>query len=131
MTLKGKTVLVVEDTYDDMQLVSTILKHNGVTVIRATNGQECLDLVKTASPAVIVTDLSMPEIDGWELLKQLRADPQTEAIPVVAMTAYYSIDVKQDAVDAGFNGYFAKPISARFFVKSLEHIIDPGDDTDS
>jgi len=124
MPLINKTVIVVEDTYDDMQLVSTILEHSGIKVQVANNGIECLALIQKISPALIVSDLSMPEMDGWEMLKQLRANPGTESIPIVAVTAYYSVDVAQDAIHAGFDGYFAKPVSPTNFVASLEAILD-------
>ncbi len=123
MPLTNKTVMVVEDTYDDMELVSTILKHSGIKVQVAKNGVECLALIKDIPPALIVSDLSMPEMDGWEMLKQLRENPDTANIPIVAVTAYYSIDVAQDAIDAGFDGYFAKPVSPMHFVERLEAIV--------
>jgi len=122
MTLRNTTIIVVEDTYDDLYLISTILTHSGIEVKAARNGRECLEIVQQHKPGMIVTDLSMPDMDGWEMLKQLRSNPSTEAIPVVAVTAYYSIDVAQAAVDAGFDGYFAKPVSAAHFVSSLEKI---------
>ncbi|MEM9950468.1 MAG: response regulator [Chloroflexota bacterium] len=123
MTLVNQTVIVVEDTYDDMQLVSTILEHSGIQVHVARNGAECLELVKTMSPAMIITDLSMPVMDGWTMLKQLRSQPETNDIPVVAITAYYSVDVAQDARDAGFDAYFAKPVSPLQFVSHLRALL--------
>lgn len=123
MLLKNKLVIVVEDTYDDRQLVSTILEHSGIKVELANNGLECLELMKSSLPTLIVTDLSMPEMDGWEMLKQLRNNPATKSIPVVAVTAYYSADVAQDAINAGFDGYFTKPVDPTHFVENLETII--------
>lgn len=123
MSLQNQTVIVAEDTYDDMQLISTILTHSGIKVKAARNGRDCLELIREEIPGLIVTDLSMPEMDGWELLKQLRANPATEKIPVVVVTAYYSVDVAQAVIEAGFDGYFAKPVSATQFVKSLEKIV--------
>ena len=102
MPLKDKLVIVVEDTYDDRQLVSMILEYSGIKVKLANNGMECLKLVADSPPALILSDLSMPEMDGWEMLKQLRNNPETESIPVVAVTAYYSVDVAQDAIKSGF-----------------------------
>jgi CheY-like chemotaxis protein len=119
MNPKDWTVIVVEDTYDDRQLASTILAHHGIKVIVAHNGQECLDLLDQVDPTMIITDLAMPEMDGWEMLRQLRAGETTYDIPVVAITAYDSADVANDADRAGFDAYFPKPISPYEFVDSL------------
>jgi len=117
------TVIVVEDTFDDVQVASTILAHFGVHVHVAQNGKECLVLLDTVKPTCIVTDLAMPEMDGWEMLTQLRRNASTCHIPVVAVTAYDSVDVGQDAAKAGFDAYFAKPLSARHFMDDLAQIL--------
>lgn len=119
MTPKDWTVIVVEDTFDDRHLASTILAHYGVNVIIARNGKECLKLLDTVHPTMIITDLAMPEMDGWEMLRQLRSNDATYNIPVVAITAYHSADVAHDATRAGFDAYFPKPISPYDFVDSL------------
>lgn len=123
--MKNWTVIVAEDTYDDMQLVSAILTHSGIDVHVTHNGKECLTLAQSLQPTLIVTDLAMPEMDGWEMLGQLRANAETAHIPVVAVSAYYSADVAKDARRAGFNGCFPKPVSARHFVQQLDEIIQP------
>lgn len=116
-------VLVVEDTADDIQLVSTILEHSGVEVAVAGNGREALKMLESIDPTFIITDLSMPVMDGWELLNRLREIPQTAAIPVFAVTAYYSAELGADALKAGFRGFFAKPVNPRNFVQSLEDLL--------
>jgi CheY-like chemotaxis protein len=116
-------VIVVEDTADDIQLVSTILQHSGIEVHVAAHGNECLLLLEKLSPHCIITDLNMPVMDGWELLSNLRENPTTKAIPVVAITAYYSADVAADAMKAGFRGFFAKPVNPRNFVEKLEELL--------
>src|SRR5690606_34273683 len=102
---------------------SAILNHSGIRVQIARNGLQCLQLLDTVQPTCIVTDLSMPEMDGWEMLAELRANPQTKHIPVIAVTAYYSADLAHDALKAGFDAYFPKPISPRTFVENLENIL--------
>lgn len=123
MTPRDWTVIVVEDTYDDRQLASAILAHYGVNVIVANNGKECLKLLDTVQPTMIITDLAMPEMDGWEMLRQLRENDATYDIPVVAITAYDSVDVAYDADRAGFDAYFPKPISPYDFVDSLVELV--------
>lgn len=123
MNVQDWTVIVVEDTYDDIQLTSAILTHYGADVKVAINGKECLKLLEDIQPTMIITDLAMPEMDGWEMLTQIRANDTTSHIPVVAVTAYDSVDVAHDATNAGFDAYMAKPLSPRNFVENLVQIV--------
>lgn len=116
-------IIVVEDEFDSEQLIYKILTYHGIDVQIVHNGKECLSLLDSVRPTFIVTDLAMPVMDGWETLSAIRANPQTETIPVVAMTAYHSSDVAEKALDAGFDAFFTKPISARYFVESLAKLI--------
>lgn len=116
-------VLVVEDEFDSLTVVSKILKFHGIQVVVAHHGGECMELLQDLSPTLIVTDLAMPMMDGWQTLAAVRANPRTQHIPVVAVTAYHSVDVAEEAINAGFDGYFAKPVDPRSFVQSLERII--------
>lgn len=116
-------IIVVEDTADDSQLVSTILEHSGIEVYLAAHGKECLQMLASLEPDCIITDLNMPIMDGWELLSNLQQNPSTSAIPVVAITAYYSADVAADAMKAGFIGFFAKPVNPRNFVEKLGELL--------
>jgi CheY-like chemotaxis protein len=125
MTINVKTwkVIVVEDTYDDQQLVSRILAHYGAEVFVAKNGNECLQLLTQFEPTVIVTDLAMPGKDGWQMLVAIRSNVEIAHIPVIALTAYHSTDVAEDAIKAGFDGYFPKPINPQTFVGRVAEII--------
>ncbi len=116
-------VLLVEDEYDSLQVVSKVLSFYGVQVVVAHHGGECLELLARLTPTLIVTDLAMPTMDGWQTLAAIRANPRTRHIPVVAVTAYHSVDVAEEALSAGFDGYFAKPVDPRSFVQSLERIV--------
>lgn len=123
--MKNWTVIVVEDTYDDIQLATIILEHDGIEVYVAHDGKECLQLLESVQPTLIVTDLAMPEMDGWQMLNALRANPATADIPVVAVSAYFSSDLELDALNAGFSACFAKPVSPRNFVSQLDTILNP------
>ncbi len=116
-------VIIVEDEYDSQQMVSKILTFHGVQVIVAKDGHECLKLLTTSQPTFIVTDLAMPGMDGWQTLQAIRANPITEKIPVIAITAYHSPMTADGAMKAGFNAYFSKPVDPRTFVQSLAKII--------
>lgn len=116
-------VLVVEDEFDSVQVVSKILTFHGLEVHIAHNGIECMAQLEELVPALVLTDLAMPEMDGWRTLAAIRANPRTQHIPVAAMTAYHSVDVAEQAVVAGFDAYFSKPVNARTLVKDLMELI--------
>lgn len=124
MKVENWTVIVVEDTFDDLELASAILSHHGVEVHVAHNGVECLTLLDTVKPTCIITDLAMPEMDGWEMLTQLRENAATSQIPVIAVTAYDSANVGEFAQQAGFDAYFAKPLSPRNFMNQLARVVE-------
>lgn len=121
---KDWRILLVEDDYDSVRMVSKILSFHGVEVHVARNGEEGLAMLNTVTPVLIVTDLAMPDMDGWELLSALRSQPQTAHIPVVAITTYDSAQVAEKATDAGFDAYFSKPVNPRTFVQELEKLIE-------
>ncbi len=123
MNVQDWTVIVVEDTYDDVQLASAILTYYGAHVKVASNGRECLNLLQDIEPKFIITDLSMPEMDGWEMLKWVRNTEKTKHIPVIAMTAYGSVDVAHDAMNAGFDAYVTKPLSPHTFLDYIEKAV--------
>jgi CheY-like chemotaxis protein len=117
-------VIVVEDEYDSVQMVSKILSYHGIDVLVAHNGEECMKLLEQVQPTLIVTDLAMPEMNGWETLAAIRANPRTERIPVVAMTAYHSVDMAEEARLAGFDAFYAKPISPKSFVQDIARLVE-------
>lgn len=124
MDLSRWHVLIVEDELDSIVMVREILNHYGVRdVLVARNGFECLDIVSEVEPTVIVTDLAMPEMDGWRVLSEIRANPATAHIPVVAITAYHSANVAQDAMRMGFDAYFAKPFDPASFINGLASVV--------
>ena len=116
-------VLIVEDEDDSLQVVTKILRYHHINVHVARNGQQCIKMLKQVDPTLVIMDLAMPEMDGWETLMQMRSDPNTAHIPVVAITAFHSANVAQDAMAAGFDAYFPKPPDALSFVDKLTEII--------
>lgn len=117
-------ILVVEDEFDSIRMVSKILRHHGAEVAIAKDGHECLAILEDVAPHLIMMDLALPELDGWQTLEQVRANPKTAHIPVVAMTAYHSVSVEEDAVIAGFDAYFSKPLETGTIVGLLAEIIN-------
>lgn len=112
-------VLLVEDTEDDIQVLSQIFQHHGARVTVARSGIECLKLLETLEPTLILMDLALPEMDGWSTLVAMRSNAATAHIPVIAITAYDSPQVGRQALQDGFDAYFAKPVHPSRFVKEL------------
>jgi CheY-like chemotaxis protein len=120
-----KRVLIVEDNFDNRVIYSDFLRHAGYEVLEAEEGVQGLDLARTERPDVVLLDLSMPVMDGWEAIRCLRADPTTAAIPVFALSAHVLFDGDfQRALEAGFTGYFTKPVEPRRILEELERFMD-------
>ena len=118
------TVLLVEDNEDNRTIYTTILRHVGHEVIEASNGEDGIRLARERQPAVILMDVAMPGIDGWEATRRLKGDPQTARIPVIALTAHAMAEDRQRAADAGCEGYLAKPIEPRRVVEEVKRMLD-------
>jgi CheY-like chemotaxis protein len=118
-------VLLVEDIYDDVRVLSKILSHHQVQVVVAKHGRECLEILKTYLPTVIMMDLSLPEMDGWETLRAIRANPSPtiSRLPVIAITAYHSHDVAEDVQAAGFDAFIPKPVDSQTLIQTLTSIV--------
>jgi CheY-like chemotaxis protein len=106
-------VLIVEDSHDLRHLFARVLQGKGFRVYEASNGREALERVREIRPNVILTDVMMPEMDGIELIRHLRAMPSTAEIPVVVMTAAATDEVKRDARGLGVVGVLEKPLNSR------------------
>jgi two-component system response regulator len=117
-------ILVVEDEEDSQQVVSTVLTYHGVRAHLAADGHQCLAALEQALPTAIIMDLNLPGLDGWETFVQIRSDPATAHIPVVAITAYHSANVAQDALAAGFDAYLPKPVDSDVLMDTLHEIIE-------
>ncbi|HZG44061.1 MAG TPA: response regulator [Longimicrobium sp.] len=122
MTLS--TVLLVEDNEDNRTIYTTILRHVGHEVIEASNGEDGIRLALERQPNVILMDVAMPGIDGWEATRRLKGDPQTARIPVIALTAHAMAEDRQRAADAGCEGYLAKPIEPRRVVEEVARMLE-------
>lgn len=115
-----KTVLLVEDNEDNLVIYSTILRHSGYTVIEARDGQAGIEAAQRELPALILMDVSIPLIDGWEATRRLKADPATAHIPIIALTAHALASDQQKAVDAGCDGYIPKPAEPRVVLAAVK-----------
>ncbi|HEX8393175.1 MAG TPA: response regulator [Longimicrobium sp.] len=122
--MSSPIVLLVEDNEDNRTIYTTILRHVGIDVIEAGNGEDGIRLARERNPAVILMDVAMPGIDGWEATRRLKADVDTAHIPVIALTAHAMAEDRQRAVEAGCEGYLAKPIEPRRVVEEVRKMLD-------
>lgn len=108
-----KTILVVEDNPKNMRLMRMILSANGYDVLEATDGEEGLKMAQEGRPDLIVLDIQLPKMEGTEVAKRLRAMPEFDGIPLIALTAYAMKGDQERILEAGFDSYMSKPIDTR------------------
>lgn len=113
-------ILLVEDNPTNMELAEYLLKAAGYAPSKAYDGAQGLQLIRQRIPDLVVCDLQMPVMDGYELLQHLRQDAATRGIVVVAVTALSMPGDKAKVLAAGFNGYLPKPLEPELFVMQLE-----------
>lgn len=106
-----KTILLVEDNEDNRIIYATALRFAGYEVVEAVTGTEGVQRARSSRPDLVLMDISVPELDGWEATAVLKADPSTKHIPVIAVTAHALPGDEQRSLAAGCDGYLAKPIA--------------------
>lgn len=116
-------VILVDDEPDSLNLLHDTLALNGAEVYRASDGEQCLTLLETVTPTLIVVDLAMPGMDGWSLFSRIRGNPALAHVPIAAITAFYSTRVAQEAYEAGFAAFFEKPTKSATFLDKLKEIV--------
>jgi CheY-like chemotaxis protein len=119
-------ILLVEDNEMNRDMLSRRLERRGFEVIVAVDGEEGVARAKTDAPDVIVMDLSLPGIDGWEATRQLKAATETRAIPVLALTAHAMAGDREKALDAGCDDFDTKPVDLPRLVAKLEALLGAG-----
>ena len=119
-------VLLAEDFEDARELYRDFLEFSGFTVETASNGREAIDLALSLLPDLILMDASMPVLDGWQATKELKANPATRHIPVLALTAHAFDDARQNARDAGCDGFVTKPCLPDDLVARVRATLDGG-----
>jgi CheY-like chemotaxis protein len=117
------TILIVEDEPDGQEVVMGLLHHHNMRAESVATAEEALDFLSRHPYTGAVIDLMLPGMDGLGLLKAIRSDPGTAGLPCVAITAYHTSIVKKQALDAGFDAYFAKPLDNASFAHELTSII--------
>jgi two-component system cell cycle response regulator DivK len=113
--LPGPLILIVDDNEQNAKLARDVLRAAGFRTIEAVTGAEAIALATDDRPAVILMDIHLPDMDGAVVARQLKGDPRTAGIPIVALTSLASQGADEWSVDAGFDGYLEKPIDVREF----------------
>ena len=118
-------VLVVEDKAENLELMVYLLNAFGHEALVARDGAEGVAVVSQERPDLVVMDLQMPVMDGYEAAALIRADPELSCTPLVAVTAYAMVGDRERIMAAGFDGYLTKPIDPQTFVGELERHLAP------
>ncbi len=116
-------VLIVDDEPDNLRLAADLLEYNGATTARANDGEMGLDMVKAFKPNLILLDLAMPRLDGWEVHRQLRTMPELKQVPIIALTALAMPADAEKARAQGFSGYITKPFRVKALLEDLRACI--------
>ncbi|MHB8838675.1 MAG: response regulator [Gemmatimonadaceae bacterium] len=116
-------VLVIEDTPLNLELITEVLEHAGHTVLAATSATAGLTLAKTAAPDVVLMDIRLPDVDGYEATRRIRHDPALRGITVIALTAQAMRGDEEAALAAGCDAYISKPINVRTITAEIERIV--------
>ena len=122
--MAGELILVVEDNDKNRKLVRDVLTAKGYRLVEAETGEDGVRLAGEQHPALVLMDIQLPGINGIEALRQLRADPATAGIPIIAVTASAMTQDRQKILAAGFDAYQSKPISIRPFLDLVREVLD-------
>jgi two-component system, cell cycle response regulator DivK len=119
----SELILIVEDNPRNLKLLRDTLQVKGYQTIDAGTGEEGVQLARERHPALVLMDVQLPGISGIEALGQLRADPSTRSIPVIAVTASVMAQERQKVMAAGFDGFQGKPISVRELLETIRRVL--------
>jgi two-component system cell cycle response regulator DivK len=120
------TVLIVEDNEKNMKLARDVLQSRGYATLEAVTGEDGVRLARERKPDLVLMDIQLPGISGIDALAQLRADPATARIPVIAFTASVTPTDRTQISEAGFDAFLSKPIHLKEFVETVKRVIEAG-----
>lgn len=116
-------ILLVEDNQMNRDMLSRRLTRKGYEVVIAIDGQQGIEMARSETPDLILMDMSLPVVDGWEATRQLKTASETQAIPVIALTAHAMAGDREKAVEAGCNDYDTKPIELPRLLEKIEALL--------
>lgn len=115
-----RTILLIEDNEQNRYLATFLLERHGYTVISASDGRQGIATARSLAPDLILLDIQLPTMDGYDVARELRALGGLDAVPIVAVTSYAMVGDREKALAAGCTGYLEKPIDPDTFVAELE-----------
>jgi len=121
--MANELILIIEDNEKNRKLCRDVLQVKGYQTIESESAEEGLELAEEKSPALILMDIQLPGIDGITAMKQLKGDPKTQRIPIVAITASAMTNNRQAMLAEGFDGYQTKPITLKDFLGEVERVL--------
>ena len=116
-------ILIVEDNEMNRDMLSRRLNRRGYEIVMAVDGEEGITAAKAENPDLILMDMSLPVIDGWEATRRLKAEPNTRRIPVIGLTAHAMAGDKQKVIDAGCDDYDTKPVELLRLLQKIEALL--------
>jgi CheY-like chemotaxis protein len=122
--MKSK-VMVIEDNEQNMYMITYLLESYSYEVIQSFNGIEGIKKAKEEKPDIILLDIQLPEMDGYNITREIKKNEELKNIPIIAVTAYAMMGDKEKAIDAGAIGYIEKPIDPDTFVSQMEAFLPP------
>jgi two-component system cell cycle response regulator DivK len=120
-------ILLIEDNEANRDALSRHLKRRGYEVVMAVDGQQGIAMAHSEAPALILMDMSLPVLDGWEATRQLKADPRTGSVPVIALTAHAMAGDRAKALEAGCDDYDTKPVEFPRLLAKIQALLDGKD----
>ena len=120
----GRVILIVEDDPRNLKLIRDLLQIRGYTTLEATDGKQGIDMARAKMPDLILMDIQMPVMNGFEATSILKADPVTKSITIVALTAFAMQGDRERCMEAGFNDYITKPLDTRAFMTKIKEYLE-------
>jgi CheY-like chemotaxis protein len=121
--LSGWDIVVIDDEEDSLMVAEIVLSEYGARIHTASDGEEGLAVIRKVKPRFVISDLSMPVLDGWGLIKKMQQDPALREIPAIALTAHAMAGDRERAVAAGFHNYLTKPLTVETFIQDLVKLL--------
>jgi CheY-like chemotaxis protein len=120
----GRVILIVEDDPGNLKLIRDLLQIRGYATLEATDGKQGVDMARAKMPDLILMDIQMPVMNGFEATSILKADPVTKSITIVALTAFAMQGDREKCIEAGFNDYITKPLDTRVFMTKIKEYLE-------
>lgn len=117
-------ILYVEDNEDNIYMLKSRLERRGFSVVVAMDGEQAVKMALAEEPSLVIMDLSLPKVDGWEATRRLKGNEETRHIPVIALSAHAMVGDRETALDAGCDDYDTKPVEFKRLLDKIQALLD-------